>query len=209
MSAAQPFSESSPISEPPPPASQLSPVLSSPTLPGWGQAPLEAPGKSPQTSVSRVVRGACREADALTPARPPATDLEAAAGEHAGGAGRRSERGGARGHPRRARPAFAMAAGPAPLGGQPPAQRPHLSKVGAEVPPAPRFPGTRGREGPGSSECGCARVWPLRERASVAAGQGRWPCASGVGRRRPWGWGRPSPATQPPNVPALPRSAAA
>ncbi|XP_070316862.1 regulator of G-protein signaling 11 isoform X3 [Odocoileus virginianus] len=75
-------------------------------------------------------QGACREADALTPARPPATDLEAAAGEHAGGAGRRSERGGARGHPRRrARPAFAMAAGPAPLGGQPPEQRPHLSKM--------------------------------------------------------------------------------
>ena len=71
------------------------------------------------------------------------------------------------------------------LGGHPRVQRPHLSKVGAGVLPAPRFPGTRGREGPESSECGCARVWPLRERASVAAGQGRWPVRAG------WGDGDP------------------
>lgn len=71
----------------------------------------------------------------------------------------------------------------------------------------PQVPDIRGQEGPERSGCGCARVWTLRERASVDAGLGAL-ALCGAERRRAGG-GNPRAEGRPSRLPAPPTPARA
>lgn len=137
---------------------------------------------------------------------PPAPDLEAAAGEHAGGAGRR---------PGRAGRADTLAApgllpvwppAPRPLAGTPACRgRTHLSKVGARGPRLPPISWHARPGGPESSECGCARCGRYASARVWPRVRGDGPIAVGIEATETLGLGSP-PRPRPP--PPRPRASA-
>lgn len=180
-----------------PPRTERPPSPGAPSSPRWAPIPSQAPSQGPQrvpgagsevlVSWGRLLgrRPVPHPEWALGRPRPRGRPGLTGAGRGAGGrgAGRRDTL---------TLPAVAMAAGPAPPGGCPSAQRPHLSKVGAGR-TSHRAPGSRHPRAGGAGE-----EW-VRVRASVDAARAR-ECGRGAGGAGSvWGGAAPGGRRKPPS----------